>query len=98
MIQMPLRYSFHLELIERQGLRLRDNTAEELHAAVTQMLLNVTGRATADPGDDQRHDRLATLARAYPWAWSLRLGKEFLQAHQQLLEAPRTASGATAPA
>ncbi|MBK8092730.1 MAG: TIGR04372 family glycosyltransferase [Verrucomicrobiaceae bacterium] len=90
MIQMPLWLSFHLKSLKRRGLALQDNTPEEIQAAVTQMLQKVQGTSLVNQDDELRQKRLADIASAYPWAWSLRLGKDFLEAHELLLEAPPT--------
>ena len=92
---MPLWLSFHLKSLKRRGLVLQENTPEEIQAAVTQMLQKVQDGSPVDQADELRQKRLADIASDYPWAWSLRLGKDFLQAHEQLLEAPPTKGAST---
>jgi putative glycosyltransferase (TIGR04372 family) len=85
MLPLPLRHSFHPGSLSQLGLRLRDNTPEELQAAVAQMLARTQGAPPPDPPDEGRQQRLAALLRPYPWAWSLRVGSDFLRDHQRLL-------------
>jgi putative glycosyltransferase (TIGR04372 family) len=88
MSELPMRMSFHPDALRRVGLALRDNTPEELCTAVEQMLEPPDVEQSAVAERDALEARLSEQMRHHSWAWSLRLGRNFVRDHAALLDQP----------
>jgi putative glycosyltransferase (TIGR04372 family) len=73
------------------GLRVIDNTAEELREVVAEMLDRLDGKAVYDPEDDWRRERFEAVARRHGLAGFSRVGRDFLRRHADLLPEPADA-------
>jgi putative glycosyltransferase (TIGR04372 family) len=67
------------------GLRVIDNTAEELREAAAEMLDRLDGKAVYGPEDDRRRERFEAVARRHELAGFARVGRDFLRRHENLL-------------
>jgi putative glycosyltransferase (TIGR04372 family) len=67
------------------GLRVIDNTAEELREAVAEMLDRLDGKAVYGPEDDRRRERFGDVARRHGLAGFARIGRDFLRRYESLL-------------
>lgn len=70
------------------GLRVIDDTPEELREAAAEVLDRLEGKAADDPEDDRRRDRFEAAARRHGLAGFSRIGRDFLRRHEGLLPPP----------
>jgi putative glycosyltransferase (TIGR04372 family) len=78
----------HQRQFDCRGIRVVDNTPEELDALALEMLENTSGAAGTplSPGDERRQQRLHQLNEAYAGYPGARLGRDFLSRHAGLFE------------
>jgi putative glycosyltransferase (TIGR04372 family) len=83
----PINRSHYIAATEmrRAGLREFDNTPEELHEAVTEMLDRLDSLARYDRADDDRRELFEGIARRHGLVGFARIGRDFLRRHQHLL-------------
>ncbi len=83
----PINRSHYIAATEmrRAGLRECDNTPEELHEAVMEMLDRLDSLARYDRADDDRRELFEGIARRHGLVGFARIGRDFLRRHQHLL-------------
>lgn len=82
----PLGYVHVPQEIAAAGAALVDNSPEEIHEVVLEMLAELETPGVADPALDARRLEFDRLCRAARCAGAARIGKGFLDRHPQLLE------------
>ncbi|MCG8510591.1 MAG: hypothetical protein MI741_15320 [Rhodospirillales bacterium] len=73
------------ELLERHGLRVLDNTPEEVVAVVTEMLDRIDGTMTYSAEDERLQQTYAKATDPYGFGFSSRVSRTFLRTHPELL-------------
>jgi len=89
-LRSPLRRLYGPGEFAAAGLTLVDNTPEEIHDLVTEMMDRLDGTFTTTADDDRRQERFHALLAEDPlYATSSHVGRDFLRDHAALLEMGR---------
>jgi putative glycosyltransferase (TIGR04372 family) len=78
----------HLQDLDDHGIRVVDNTPEEIDELVVEMLARLDGAAEYTDADEERRRRYDSLTPYYPYGIDSRIGRDFLRRHEGLLSPP----------
>jgi putative glycosyltransferase (TIGR04372 family) len=78
---------FFTQQYERAGLRIEENSADDIHGLVLEALGRIAGTFTPTPGDEDLHRRFIALFRPgdYAFGAASRVGLDFLRRNRDLI-------------
>jgi putative glycosyltransferase (TIGR04372 family) len=85
-IRGRLGHSQRSEKFSGQGVRLVENTAEEINEVVLEMLARFEGKPGDSPADENLQHRFRQLATRYRVVALSRIGRDYFRKHAFLLE------------